>query len=65
MSSAADGKDGNGLHLEKLRLNRQVISACLQKIANINGHGLFSLYELRLHVPLDGQNNVVSYVAYH
>ena len=42
---AADGQDGNGLYLEKLRLNLQIVSTCLQKI-EINGHGLFPLREL-------------------
>ena len=54
MSLAADGQDGNGLQPEKLRLNFQVVSTHLQKI-DINGRGLFSLYKLRLYLPLDVQ----------
>ena len=51
MSLAADGQDGTGLQLEKLRLNRfQVDSARLQ-IIGISGPGLFSLCELRLYLP--------------
>ena len=56
MSLAADGEDGNGLQLEKLRLN---LSSCfhvtrLQKL-DTNGRSLFSLCELRLYLPLDVQ----------
>ena len=55
MSLAADGKDGNGLQFEILRLN---FSSCIDtsfKKININGLGLFSLYELRLYLPLEFQ----------
>ena len=55
MSLAADGQDGNGLQLGKLRLN---FSSCLHASSteiNINGRGLFSLCELRLYHPLDVQ----------
>ena len=55
MSLAAAGHDGNGLQLENLRLTFQVVSARLQ-IIDINGHGLFSLCELRLYLPLDVQS---------
>ena len=44
MCLAEDGQDGNGLQLEKLRLNGfQVVSMRLQKI-DINGLGLFFLF---------------------
>ena len=33
MSWAADGQDGNGLHLEKMRLNFKFNSFCLGKCA--------------------------------
>ena len=54
MSLAADGQDGNGLQLEKLRLN---FSSCFQASSkiDINGRDLFSLCELRLYLPLDVQ----------
>ena len=45
MYLAADGQDGNGFQLEKLR--HQVVYVRLQKI-DINGRGLLSLCELRL-----------------
>ena len=51
---AADGQDGNGLQLEKLRLNFSSVSTRLQKI-DINGRGLFSLGKLRLYLLLDDQ----------
>ena len=54
MSLAADGQDGNGLQLEKLRLSFQVASAHLQKI-DINSRGLFPLCEVRSYLPLDIQ----------
>ena len=54
MSLAADGEDGNGLQLEKLRLNFQVVSVRLQ-IIDINVRGLFAFCELRLYLPLDVQ----------
>ena len=54
MSSAADGKDGNGLQLEKSRLTFQVVPARLQ-IIDINDRGLFSHCKLRLCLPLDVQ----------
>ena len=55
MSLAADGEDENGLELEKLRLNFQVVSVRLQ-IIDINDRGqLFAFCELRLHLPLDIQ----------
>ena len=46
MSLAADSEDGNGLQLEKLRLNFQVVSVRLQ-IIDINDRGLFAFCELR------------------
>ena len=55
MSLAADGQDGNGLQLKKLRLN---FSSCFHssvKKIDINGRGLLSLCELRLYLPLDVQ----------
>ena len=54
MSLAADGQDGNGLQLEKLRLRFQVVFARLQ-IIDINDRGLFPLCELRLCLPLKVQ----------
>ena len=54
MSLAADGQDGNGLQLEKLRLNFSSGSHTSAKI-DINSHGLCSLCELRLFLPLDVQ----------
>ena len=54
MSSAADGQDGNGLQLEKLRQPFKVVSTRLQKI-DIYGSGMFFLCELRLYIPLDVQ----------
>ena len=51
MSLAADGEDGNGLQLEKLRLN---FSVRLQTI-DINDRDLFSLCKLRLYLHLDVQ----------
>ena len=54
MSLAADGQDGNGLQLEKLRLNfSRCFHASLKTLKYINGRGLFSLCELRLYLPLD------------
>ena len=52
MSLAADGEDGNGLQLEKLRLN---FSSCFQASSHnqYNDRGLFSLCEYRLYLPLD------------
>ena len=47
MSLAADG---NGLHLEKLRLNFQVVSMRLEKI-NMYGRGWFFLCELKEQCP--------------
>ena len=54
MSLAADGQDGNGLQLEKFRLN---FSSCFHASSknDINGCGLFSLCELGLYLPLDVQ----------
>ena len=55
MSLAADGKDGNGLQLEKLRLN---FSSCFCASSNSTVdtndymYVLFPLCELRLHLPL-------------
>ena len=43
MSLAADGQDGNGLQLEKLKLTFQVASTRLQ-IININDRGLFFFF---------------------
>ena len=59
MSSAEDGQDGNGLQLEKLRLN---FSSCFHTSSkiNINGRVLFSLCKLRLYLPLDVQRYVVN-----
>ena len=51
MSLAADGQDGNGLQLEKLRPN---FSSCF-RVIDINDCGLLSFCELRLHLPLDVQ----------
>ena len=53
MSLAADGSDGNGSQLEKLRLN---FSSCFRASSNnryINDRGLFSFCVLRLYLPLD------------
>ena len=59
MSLAAAGQDGNGLQHEKLWLNFQVVSAHVQKI-DVNGCGLFSFCEFRLHLALDVQrDNIV------
>ena len=56
MSLAADGKDGNGLQLEKLRLN---ISSCFLASSKNRYQwtslGLFSHCELRLYLALDVQ----------
>ena len=51
MSSAVDGEDENGLHLEKLRLN---FSSCFRAlhIIDVNDHGLFSIYKLRSYISL-------------
>ena len=63
MSLAADGEDGNGLQLEKLRLNLSscFISARLQEI-DINDRGLFYLCELRLYLPLDVQRKCSEWI---
>ena len=61
MSLAADGEDGNGLQLEKLRLNFQVVSVRLQ-IININDSGLFAFCELRLYLPLDVQRKYYEWI---
>ena len=45
MSLAADGEDGNGLQLEKLRLNFSSCPRMFKKI-DIDSCGLFSLCEL-------------------
>ena len=54
MSLAADGQDGNGLQLEKLRLN---FSSCFHPSSEIDiyGCGMFFISELRLYLPLDVQ----------
>ena len=54
MSLAADGKDGKGLKLKKLRPN---FSSCFHasSIIDINDRGLFSLCGVRLYLPLDVQ----------
>ena len=41
MSLAADGQDGNGLQLEKLRLNFSSCFRASSKKVDINGRGLF------------------------
>ena len=62
MSLAADGEDGNGLELEKLRLNFQVVSVRLQ-IIDINDRGqLFAFCELRVHLPLDVQRKCYEWI---
>lgn len=54
MSLAADGhwQAENGLQLEEITIQFQVVSAGLPKMA-INSHGLYSLCELRICLPLD------------
>ena len=54
MSLAVDGEDGNGLQLEKLRLNfSSHFRERVLKKTDTNGRGLFSLCELRLYLPAD------------
>ena len=53
MPLAADGKDGNGLQLEKLRLNFSSCFRASSKKIDINDRGLFSLCELRFYLPTD------------
>ena len=53
MSLAADEEDGNGLQLEKLRLNFSSCFHALEKKSDINGRGLFFLCKLRLYLPVD------------
>ena len=61
MSLAADGQDGNGLQLEKLRLN---FSSCFRASSkkNINDHGLLSICEARLYLPLDVQRKCSQWI---
>ena len=55
VSLAADGQDGNRLQLEKFRPNFSTCFRTCSKKIDINGRGLFSLCELRLHLPFDVQ----------
>ena len=55
MSLAAGGEDGNGLQLEKLRLNFSTRFHAYFNLIDINSRGLFPLCELRLYLPLDVQ----------
>ena len=55
MSLAADGQNGNGLQLEKLRLNLFKLFPRFFKKGDFNGRGLFSFCELRLYLPLNVQ----------
>ena len=59
MSLVADGQDGNGLQLEKLRLS---FSSCVHAPSkiDINGAGLFSLCELELYLLLRINDNVLN-----
>ena len=50
MSLAADGQDGNGLQLEKLRLNFSSCFPASSKKVDTNGRGLFSLCLLWLYI---------------
>ena len=63
MSLAADGEDGNGFQLEKLRLD---FSSCLIfarfQIIGINSRGLFSFCKLRLYRPLDVQRKCSEWI---
>ena len=64
MSLAADGKDGNGLQLEKLRL---IFSSYFGASSNnpagdISNRGLFSLCKLRLYLPLDVQRKCSEWI---
>ena len=61
MSLTADGQDGNGLELEKLRLNFSSCFHASSKKIDINGRGLFSLCEL-LNLPLDVQRKCSEWI---
>ena len=52
---------GNGLQLEKLRLNLSSCFTRLQKI-DVNGRGLFSLRKLRFYIPLDVQRKCPEWI---
>ena len=56
-------ENGNGFQLEKLRLNFffQVVSGRLQ-IMDVNDHGLVSLCELKLCLPLDVQRKCSEWI---
>ena len=55
MSLAEDVNDGNRLQLEKFRRNfSSCVRASLRK-TDINGRGLFYLFEMRLNLPSDVQ----------
>ena len=58
MSLAANGEDGNGLQLEKLRLN----FSSRFRASSISDHGLFSLCELRSYLPLDVQRKCSEWI---
>ena len=62
MSLAAEVEDGNGLQLEKLRLNFSIFFSARLQIIDIDGSGLISLCELRLYLPLDVQRKCSEWI---
>ena len=61
MCLAADGQDGNGLQLEKLRLN---FSSSFHASSNNRYYdfGLFAFCELRLYLSLDVQRKCYEWI---